>query len=231
MQTHTYILATSKPWHKPQSAKFLEVKSRFLWAHNPEQLDGLVCREKDVRYIFFLHWNWLVPESLWKNYECVCFHMTDVPYGRGGSPLQNLIVRGHKDTKLTALRMVNEMDAGPVYKKCELSLEGKAEDIYQRAGELSFNVIQWMIENKPEPIPQEGEPVVFKRRKPEQSVLPESGDIGELYDHIRMLDAPTYPLAFIEYGEFIIEFFDAEVQETTLTASVHIRKKQNQGNL
>ncbi len=26
-------------------------------------------------------------------FECVCFHMTDVPYGRGGSPLQNLIIR------------------------------------------------------------------------------------------------------------------------------------------
>jgi len=37
--------------------------------------------------------------------------MTDVPYGRGGSPLQNLIVRGHTETKLTALRCVRDLDA------------------------------------------------------------------------------------------------------------------------
>jgi methionyl-tRNA formyltransferase len=202
-----------------------------LWANDSEQLNELVGKEKNIRYIFFLHWNWLVHENLWKNYECVCFHMTDVPYGRGGSPLQNLIVRGHKDTKLTALRMVKEMDAGPVYTKRELALEGTAAEIYQRAGELSFDIIRWIIDNQPEPAAQQGESVVFKRRKPEQSALPISGDVTALHDHIRMLDAPTYPLAFIEHGEFIIEFAGAEVQGDELIASVRIRKNPNQGKL
>jgi methionyl-tRNA formyltransferase len=226
-----FILATSKPWHKPQAATSLPDEAGFLWAHNPEQLNDLTASERGIRYIFFLHWNWLVPEHLWQNYECVCFHMTDVPYGRGGSPLQNLIVRGHKDTKLTALRMVNEMDAGPVYSKRELSLEGTAAEIYQRAGQQSFDIIRWMIDSQPEPLDQQGEPVVFKRRKPEQSALPVSGDLPMLYDHIRMLDAPTYPLAFIEHGEFIIEFSDARVQGDELNASVRIRKKPNERKL
>jgi len=55
--------------------------------------------------------------------------MTYMPYGRGGSPLQNLIVRGYRHTKLTALRMVEEFDAGPVYLKEDLCLEGNAEEI------------------------------------------------------------------------------------------------------
>lgn len=66
----------------------------------------------------------MVPEAVLIAAECVCFHMTDVPYGRGGSPLQNLIVRKHKKTKLTALKMTEEIDAGPVYCKRELSLDG-----------------------------------------------------------------------------------------------------------
>ena len=56
--------------------------------------------------------------------------MTDLPYGRGGSPLQNLIIRGHKKTKISALRMVNELDAGPIYFKRSLSLNGNAQKIY-----------------------------------------------------------------------------------------------------
>lgn len=32
------------------------------------------------------------------------FHMTNFPYGRGGSPLQNLMKRGHHTTTITALR-------------------------------------------------------------------------------------------------------------------------------
>ena len=231
MKKDAYVIATCKPWHRSQATNYLVNEFRVLWAHDPTQLNELVNKEKNIRYIFFLHWNWLVPEHLWQNYECVCFHMTDVPYGRGGSPLQNLIVRGHKDTKLTALRMVNEMDAGPVYSKRELSLEGTAAEIYQRAGQQSFDIIRWMIDSQPEPLDQQGEPVVFKRRKPEQSALPVSGDLPMLYDHIRMLDAPTYPLAFIEHGEFIIEFSDARVQGDELNASVRIRKKPNERKL
>jgi methionyl-tRNA formyltransferase len=228
LQEQTCILATSKPWHEPLAAKYPVAGCKFLWAHDPQQLEELVSGENDIRYIFFLHWNWLVPESVWKNHECVCFHMTDVPYGRGGSPLQNLIVRGHKNTKLTALKMVKEMDAGHVYVKQDLSLEGAAEEIYERAGELSFEIIRWMIGNQPKPEPQSGEPVVFERRKPHQSVLPGSGTIEGLYDHIRMLDAPTYPPAFIDFGDFVIELSGAQLEGQELKASVNIRKKQDQ---
>jgi hypothetical protein len=50
------------------------------------------------------HWSHLIPESIWGPCPTVIFHMTDLPYGRGGSPLQNLIQRGHSSTMLTALR-------------------------------------------------------------------------------------------------------------------------------
>lgn len=228
MQTKTFIFASSKPWHKVQP-EFSEISqgNAVSWAETPQQLEELIVSCPGIRYIFFLHWSWLVPETIWKNYECVCFHMTDVPYGRGGSPLQNLIVRGHTDTMLTALRMVAEMDAGPVYAKRTLSLEGTAHQIYLRAGKLSLEIIQWMTKHEPEPGPQVGDPVIFKRRKPEQSVLPEGGSITELYDHIRMLDAPTYPLAFLEHGEFILEFTNAEADGDGLKATVRIRRKSN----
>ena len=55
-------------------------------------------------------------------YNCVCFHMTAVPYGRGGSPLQNLIIQGFSSTLITALKMVKELDAGGVYTKRTRSL-------------------------------------------------------------------------------------------------------------
>jgi methionyl-tRNA formyltransferase len=146
------IFASCKPWHKPL---FEHLKSKFdfnwIFVSTPSELDDVIIGN-NPRFIFFLHWNWLVPEIIWKQHECVCFHMTDVPYGRGGSPLQNLIQAGHKKTKLTALRMVSEMDAGPVYTKKSLQLEGTAQEIYVRAGALSAEIIEWMIENEPVPI-------------------------------------------------------------------------------
>jgi methionyl-tRNA formyltransferase len=223
---NSYIVASSKPWHRSgfDDLKRLE-GGRWIWVSSPEELLRSAGEESTLRYIFFLHWNWHVPVELWSRFECVCFHMTDVPYVRGGSPLQNLIFAGHESTKLTALRMVEELDAGPVYAKRELSLDGRAEEIYIRAGELSFEIIKWMIRNEPSSEPQQGDVVSFKRRKPGQSALPAAGALRLVYDHIRMLDGPTYPLAFVEHGNFRLEFSNAELLGDEIVARVVIRKK------
>ena len=219
------IFASCKPWHKPL---FESLKSKFdlnwMYVSTPNELDCVISTA-NPKYIFFLHWNWLVPETIWMQHECVCFHMTDVPYGRGGSPLQNLILAGHKGTKLTALQMVREMDAGPVYTKRTLKLDGTAQEIYVRAGALSADIIQWMIENEPVPIEQVGEAVLFKRRKPEQSRLPETGSLLSTYDFIRMLDADGYPHAFIEHGELMLKFNKAKLENGRLIAEVEINKR------
>jgi methionyl-tRNA formyltransferase len=58
--------------------------------------------------------------------------------------------------------------------------------------------------------------------------LPGSGTREGLYDQIRMLDAPTYPPAFIDFGDFVIELSGAQLEGQELKASVNIRKKQDQ---
>lgn len=224
MNKTEYIVASAKEWHRAAFETLqTEIDADWVWVATPEELSAAVAAGSP-RYIFFLHWNWHVPREIWSCHECVCFHMTDLPYGRGGSPLQNLIVAGHKETCLTALRMVEEMDAGPIYTKRPLALEGRAEDIYRAAGKLSFEIIRWMIPNTPEPYPQVGEAVNFKRRRPAQSVLPLHGEIEAIYDHVRMLDAETYPLAFIDYGEFRLEFSHAELEGEIISAHVTLRK-------
>lgn len=224
----TYVFASCKTWHRAYFDTLSQERhAHWIWVSQPAELVNVLDRT-NPRYIFFLHWNWLVPKSVWERHECVCFHMTDVPYGRGGSPLQNLIVAGHSQTKLTALRMVEEMDAGPVYTKKDLDLSGTAQEIYVRAGALSAEVIRWMISVEPEPVPQSGEPVTFRRRIPEQSRLPDSGDVAYLYDFIRMLDADSYPHAFLDYGDFRLEFRKAQHGDMELSAQVKIYKRTNE---
>ena len=228
MMLKSYIVASCKPWNE---SGFVALKSQieahWQWVTTQEQLSQAL-HTCIPRYIFFLHWNWFVADEIWQNHECVCFHMTDLPYGRGGSPLQNLIVAGHKETKLTALRMVADMDAGPVYTKRPFSLSGRAESIYTRAGDISFDIIRWLIATEPTPIQQHGDVVAFKRRKPTQSILPLQGDMKTVYDHIRMLDAPSYPLAFIEHGAFRLEFSNAFFEGEDIAADVRITKVKPQ---
>lgn len=228
-KSERYIVASSKRWHRSGYEELQAETGQWSWASTPEELDNLLERAAP-RYIFFLHWNWLVPPRVLSASECVCFHMTDLPYGRGGSPLQNLILAGHTETKLSALRMIEEMDAGPVYAKRELSLEGRAEEIYKRAGTESVEIIKWMIREEPEPVPQEGAVTTFLRRNPQQSILPKTASLEELYDFIRMLDAPTYPLGFIRYGNFNLEFSHALPREGAIEARVCIRSLDSEDN-
>ena len=148
--------------------------------------------------------------------------MTDVPYGRGGSPLQNLIARGHRDTKLTALRMTEQFDAGSVYLKETLSLDGTAEEIYIRATRLAGSMMKRIILEEMAPVPQEGAVTNFKRRTPEESRIRTSASLKNLYDFIRMLDAEGYPRAFLDHEGFRLEFSRAALYDGRIVADVTI---------
>jgi len=173
-------------------------------------------------YVFFPHWSYMVPQEIYEHFECVIFHMTDVPFGRGGSPLQNLIARGVCETKVSALRCVTEVDAGPVYMKRPLSLQGTAQDIYSQASRIIEDMIVEILQNRPVPRPQEGTPVAFKRRKPSEGNLADLRTVQAAYDVIRMLDAEGYPPAFLQVGKLRFEFSRPALREDRLRADVVI---------
>ena len=182
-------------------------------------------KEIDPDWIFFTHWSCIVSNEIHEQFTSVVFHMTDLPYGRGGSPLQNLIVRGNKETKLSAIRMTQQLDAGDIYLKENLSLEGTAREIFQRAADLMINMIPQIVENNIYPQPQDGEIVTFKRRKPEDGNMHSLITLQQVYDHIRMLDADNYPQAFIELDNFKVEFYNAKMNGREVLANVRIIKK------
>lgn len=218
-----YLVAGAKPWSRRAYEEMLTpYPGKWEYVEMPDQLAAEHIVQINPRYIFFLHWSWKVPQKIIENYECVCFHMTDVPYGRGGSPLQNLILRGHRSTKLSALRMTAEFDAGPVYMKKDLSLEGGAEEIYLRASYLSAEMIIELIEKTPVPVSQQGKITLFERRKMKESSINGGRSLGELYDFIRMLDAEGYPKAFIERQGFRYEFSRAGIYDGCIKADVTI---------
>ncbi|AOY84369.2 hypothetical protein BJP36_35035 [Moorena producens JHB] len=227
MHNTTYMVAGSKSWNRQVFDDIISnYPGQWIFGSCSEQLTIETLQQINPRFIFFLHWSWKVPDELINHYECICFHMTDVPYGRGGSPLQNLIIRGHESTKLTALRMTQDFDAGPVYFKEDLCLAGNAEEIYIRATHLSAKMIGRIIQEQPEPLPQTGEVTNFKRRKPDHSEIPQVPSLQNLHDFIRMLDAEGYPKAFIEHKGFRYEFSRAAFYDGRIVADVKITPVQ-----
>lgn len=228
MASERYIVATIKSWNIERTKEFI--------ANNPELKIDLITDKNSLnfekiskiapRYIFFPHWSWIIPKKIFDNFECVVFHMTDLPFGRGGSPLQNLIERGIYKTKISALRVIKELDAGPVYLKRDLDLQGSASEIFKRASQIVFNdMIPYIIENNPAPVPQSGQIVKFNRRTPEQSNIANLNSLTKIYDYIRMLDAEGYPPAFVETSKLMIEFSDAKLEDGYVLSQAKIRIK------
>ena len=222
------LIVSEKSWNKELVSYLQSTMPQYAFYLISQKEDFTVKRIGSISpvKIFIPHWSYIIPSAIFERYECIVFHMTDLPYGRGGSPLQNLIVRGLTATKLSALRVEVGLDTGPVYLKMDLSLSGTAEEIFVRVNKLVGKMIVEIIQNNLQPVPQEGDPVVFKRRKPEQSDMSGLEKLEEIFDYIRMLDADGYPHAYIEKGEFRYEFTRASIKaDGSIVADVKITKK------
>lgn len=222
----SYVIASQRPWNAELAMRLESQTGKRFWTiSSKHDLSAENMKKNNVKKIFFSHWSDRIPESIWQSFESIIFHMTDVPYGRGGSPLQNLIIRGHVTTTLSALRCVEGFDAGPVYLKRPLSLLGTAEEIFYRADDVIEKMITEIIKNKPNPVEQSGEPVIFKRRQPNDSSLENIASLEEAFNMIRMLDAEGYPHAFLETDDIKFEFRKVERVGEQLEATVYIKNK------
>ena len=124
--------------------------------------------------------------------------------------------------------MTAQVDGGPVYLKHVLSLEGTAQEILMRGSDIIFQeMIPSFLEEgkKLIPVPQEGEPVLFRRRKPEEGEITSDMELEQIYDYIRMLDAEGYPRAFMEFGAYRLEFDKACLSGDALAARVVFRRR------
>lgn len=224
-----YIVLTEKKWHKKlfYNLKKLFINDSWLLIDSKEKFTLTNLNEFNPSKIFIPHWSYIIPREIHESYECIVFHMTDLPFGRGGSPLQNLIIKGYKTTKISAIKVEQGLDTGDVYLKKTLGLEGTASEIFEKSTLIIEDMICDIIKDKIQPLPQVGEITEFKRRKPKDSNIIELSDLEKVYDYIRMLDCDGYPHAFVETPNLKIEFSNAnfDTSEEIITANVRIFRK------
>ena len=159
-----YVVAGGQSWAwQVYWAVFAHTQWPCAYAHSEASLRRVLA-ERPARYVFFVHWSSFVVPAITDAYECVNFHCTALPYGRGGHPIENLILRGATETVLTAYRMTEELDAGPIYAVSPpVSLAGSKEAILRRFVEPVADLMRYIIETEPLPRPQVGAVERFHR--------------------------------------------------------------------
>lgn len=224
-----YVIVSEKKWHFNLENELNEMFPNTKWItikYFNDFNNKFLCKIKPD-FIFIPHWSYLIPEEVFINFKCVVFHMTDLPFGRGGSPLQNLIKAGFKRTKISALKVEKGIDTGDIYLKKDLSLEGTAREIFEKSSIIIKNMIIEILTKKINPIPQLGEATNYRRLNPEDGILNELNDLEIVYNYIRMLDCDSYPLAYVETDNLKFEISNAKYNKKSklINANVRILKK------
>ena len=223
------IIATIKEWN---IANYFQLKNKFKDKYafhlitDKDELSKENIDKLNPKYIFFPHWSWIIAKGIYSKYECIVFHMTDLPYGRGGSPFQNLIIREVYDTKISALRVEDGLDTGDIYIKENFNISvGSAEENFIKLSSIVFQkMIPKFLDEKLIATKQEGITIEFKRRKPKDSKLDIEKKITlhKLYDFIRMLDAEGYPKAFIKLNSLKLELSEVHMKSGKLTGRFEV---------
>jgi len=216
------IIITKKIWDKNN---FNKINKEIILLNKPNKR---IIKKINPKIIFFIHWSKLVDDTIFKKYLCIQFHSSNLPKGRGGSPIQNQVLLGIKKTKLSAFKITKKLDFGPLCLQENLSLNGSALEIYKRIEKKSLIMIKKIVKIKNIKFyPQKGLPTYFKRRFRKQSKLNlnKINNLNKLYDFLRMLDAPGYPKAFIELNKFKFIFSDIVKRKKIISAKVKIINK------
>ena len=156
--------------------------------------------------VFFIGWSDIIPNEIVEKYTCICLHPSPLPKYRGGSPIQNQIINGEKNSAVTFFIMDKKLDNGDIIYQPYLSLDGVLDKIFEDIELIGIKYINKIIKdyqnNSVKVYKQDNtEATFFKRRKESDSEI----SINELldnepiylYNKIRSLNYP-YPNAFIK---------------------------------
>lgn len=216
------IISKNNNWsnelHKLISEKIENVI--FLNTFTLEYLESI-----NPEWIFFFHWSEIVQKEIFERFKCVVIHTGNLPDDRGGSPIQNQILKGSISTMVNLIEMKSEVDSGGIYLSGPMTLQGNLNDIWSTIAKISSKLIIQCVENVLSPIPQFGIPNIYKRKKDNKLIFDNDKDISYIYDQIRMLDGDNYPSTYIEIGKYKLEFSRAKIENGVIISDVRISEK------
>jgi methionyl-tRNA formyltransferase len=127
--------------------------------------------------------NELLDRALWLN-----VHPSLLPRWRGAAPVERAIMAGDTETGVTIIRLVEELDAGPIgaVEAFPIGPEDDAGAVYERTARVAPALVDAALEAR-EFAPQSGEATYAEKIGPSDRDLDWSRPPGELHNRIRAL--------------------------------------------
>ena len=139
-------------------------------------------------------------DFLEKHGHNIVVHASDLPQGKGFTPIKWQVLAGENDIVLTMFEAVEAVDAGPYYMKKHLILDGYEllDEIHAKLAEKIIDMCLRYINNMNEypPCEQVGEESFFPKITRNDDELDIHKSILEQFNHLRVADNDNYPLWF-----------------------------------
>lgn len=143
----------------------------------------------------------------------IVIHESNLPEGKGWSPLSWQILEGKNIIPITLFEAVKEVDAGNIYIKEQINLTGLElyDEIKNLQGLKTIELALKFINNinNITGIKQDGVSSFYNKRTPKDSELDINKTIKEQFNHLRICSNDTYPAFFYLNGKkFILKIYD-----------------------
>jgi methionyl-tRNA formyltransferase len=144
-------------------------------------------------------------EGLLKNTSNIVCHPSDLPKGKGFSPIAWAILDGSNEITFTLFEANEDVDDGDIYYKETVLLKGDElnDDLRKIQASITFKLIYKYISRLPEnkSYSQKGSETFHSKRTPQDSELDINKTIDDQFNLLRIVDNERYPAFFIKNGQ------------------------------
>ncbi|WP_420599261.1 formyltransferase family protein [Neptuniibacter sp.] len=142
--------------------------------------------------------------SLFRNNLVI--HASDLPKGRGWSPVVWQLLEGESEITVTLLEADEKVDSGDIWKKirCLIPKDALWDEINNHLFQAEIDLMDYGVEfcNEVNPVKQSSDvkPTYYPRRLPKDSEIDPEESIVSQFDRIRVSDPNRYPAFFELHG-------------------------------
>lgn len=158
----------------------------------------------------------LACENIFKNLSLnkhnLVVHESDLPKGKGWSPLTWQVLEGENKIPITLFEASDKIDAGVIYNKKYIELKGSEllAEIRHQQGLYTNRLILDFIKNYPNNPCEEqhGEATFYQKRDASSSEMDPTKTLIEQFNLLRVCDNENYPAYFIKDGhKYVIKIY------------------------
>ena len=170
----------------------------------PERLDAAF--EVDAEPIVVVAYGALIPKVLLDRALWLNVHPSLLPRWRGAAPVERALMAGDEETGVTIIKLVEELDAGPIAAQTRFAVapDADAGSVYARAGSAAAALLDDVLSN-PTFTPQPEHGVIYAHKiGPEDRELDLGAPPGEIVNRVRALSPHIGARAVVDGRPLIV---------------------------